>query len=370
MGGFFTKNPECNLETPDECISGFRCRTLRCHMGSVEDVKFDHSGRFLASGCGDGIINIYNTDDGRLLRSLKLRRPFIDSISWHPHKPILAANHDGDSELALWDVTTGKCITSFKVRGTYDMSFCDSGVLMCIGDGCKYITVLENVEFAHTVKHSKIELDKMIFVLSFGPKGILALRGFGGKLTLFDTTSKSVVSVLEGHEGAILGVSFHPVKQLIASASRDNSIRIWDTQTCKCIRKTSLDIRNIGNHSRLSFNSSGNLLAFSDCSELLIWGTASFELFYRLYLEEISCFSFHPLKAYTLAFGGGKNHHVKIMNLVNQNTVRAFTLVILCRNFRSESHFHFGKMPKEILREILVSVDRKFFYLYPDFLKK
>lgn len=65
---------------------------------------------------------------------------------------------------------------------------------------------------------------------------------------------------LAGHRGVIAKVAFHPLFNLIASASEDATVKIWDWETGEFERTLKGHVRNVND---LDFDSKGNLLGAS-----------------------------------------------------------------------------------------------------------
>ncbi|KAH9928209.1 miller-Dieker lissencephaly protein [Fomitopsis serialis] len=72
--------------------------------------------------------------------------------------------------------------------------------------------------------------------------------------------------VLTGHRGQVLKVAFHPTFNLIASASDDGTVKIWDWETGEFERTLKGHTRSVND---VDFDSKGNLLV-SCSSDLLI----------------------------------------------------------------------------------------------------
>lgn len=83
----------------------------------------------------------------------------------------------------------------------------------------------------------KLEGQKGLSEVAFSPDGqTLASAGssFDGTIWLWDMARGGVKRMeLEGHTDAIYSIAFSPNGALLASGSRDNSVRIWDIQTGK-----------------------------------------------------------------------------------------------------------------------------------------
>lgn len=65
---------------------------------------------------------------------------------------------------------------------------------------------------------------------------------------------------LKGHRGQVLKVAFHPTFNLIASASEDATVKIWDWETGEFERTLKGHTRPVND---VAFDSKGNLLGAS-----------------------------------------------------------------------------------------------------------
>jgi polyadenylation factor subunit 2 len=57
-----------------------------------------------------------------------------------------------------------------------------------------------------------------------------------GKINLWPSGASQPEKVLEGHQSDIKCVDWHPYRSLIASGSRDTTVRLWDPRIGSSVR--------------------------------------------------------------------------------------------------------------------------------------
>ncbi|KAL7952087.1 WD40-repeat-containing domain protein [Trichoderma barbatum] len=103
---------------------------------------------------------------------------------------------------------------------------------------------------------------------------ILASASNDGTIKLWDAITGTCISTLEGHEAYVTSVSFSHDSRVLASSSSDETIKFWDPITGTCISTFR------GHNSPVTsvvFSHDSNLLASAsdDCSIILWWNSAT-----------------------------------------------------------------------------------------------
>jgi COMPASS component SWD3 len=190
--------------------------TISNNTSEVFSVRFTPDGQFVAAGCGDGAIRIFNSFTGALAYNLQggsnVALPttvvrFRPSSETNKTKNVLiAANATG--AVQHWHMTSGKCLHSMEEEDGNQVYAMDYNL-----DGSQFVTAGK---------------DTAIRVYDEATKSIVAKMK--GGLGFSQTASP-------GHSNRIFSAKVVPQDQnLIISGGWDNTVQIWDMRKGGAVR--------------------------------------------------------------------------------------------------------------------------------------
>ena len=200
-------------------------------------------------------------------------------------KYIVSASNDGD--MRLWDVKSESCIRKFKHSGRvhYATFSPDGNRILSISDGKVRIWDVKT-------GNVKIEFDGFRSA-SFSPNGKIIATSTRDKVNIHNAFTGRRIASLTGHSNSVSSIRFSPDGQVLATSSDDETIRIWDVKTWKCINvlEGHKDFVN-----SVSFSPDGdNLVSASSDNTIKIWNLKNGELLNSFMLPgEASCASYSP----------------------------------------------------------------------------
>ncbi|MCU0569994.1 MAG: LuxR C-terminal-related transcriptional regulator [Oculatellaceae cyanobacterium Prado106] len=132
----------------------------------------------------------------------------------------------------------------------------------------------------HDVDFSDCHLENCLFSETFGgilsvrfhplEPSILASSDTNGTIYLWQIAEGKQIFKLEGHTSWVETISFHPDGKFLASASEDNTVRIWDTRTGYTVSDPPL--KHGGRVWCVSYSPDGNTLASGcDNGQIYLW---------------------------------------------------------------------------------------------------
>ena len=123
-GMTFNEKGDLFVSLADKTVKQFKIagtapvKNVLQHPNLVDAVAFSPDGKFLASGCHDGLLRVFDTEKWAAVNALPAHTTpappaAIYSVTWTPDsKQILTTSFD--KSMKLWDVTGGKLAKEFK----------------------------------------------------------------------------------------------------------------------------------------------------------------------------------------------------------------------------------------------------------------
>ncbi|QDU82435.1 Serine/threonine-protein kinase PrkC [Polystyrenella longa] len=210
-------------------------RILGEHADQITSVAPHPSGHLVASSCRDGVIKIWDLESLDKVSSLRGHESgSINCVVFSPSGDSLVSVGD-DSAICFWD--------------TLDWSL-----------------------------RKQIHLDGgKINRASFSADGdLLAVAGVDSVIHIRAASTGEPLQTLDGHQKEISDLTFHPTERILASTSKDGTIRVWDFRAGEKPKQFVIQVPRPENWCRsLAFSPVGDRLAGgSIMNDTFVWSTA------------------------------------------------------------------------------------------------
>lgn len=249
--------------------------TLVGHKGRKSGVRalaFSPDGKMLLSaGYHDLNMRLWDVASARTTILLRghgegmppARLPIITAVAFSPDGRMVASGDD-ERIVRLWDIATGKTSAILKGDGPLvALRFSPDGKSLFAVGGLVARWELRTKE-RKTYSNKKLPIG-FGSVLTHTPAGKLLIANLlnypqSSSFVLWAPESGAKPILCEGHTDAVSCLAFSRDGKLVASASHDHTIRLWDTTTGKNI-STFKDRPGRVGRGCLAFSADGKLLA-------------------------------------------------------------------------------------------------------------
>jgi WD40 repeat protein len=379
-----------------ELPSGKCLRTFEGHTKLVTSVSWSPDGRYALSGSNDETLRLWEVSRGKCLRTFQGHMTYVTSVSWSPDgRYALSGNID---YMRLWEVPSGMCLRTFEgdwgavdsvswsPDGRYALSGRRDGTLRLWGivlpnqpvplvtnrafaaSSALYHHLLHQVrgglasnpavaagflqqakqqpgcsrredalELARLLSHSLAHRrfaggwEKRSFEghtssvtsVSWSPDGRCALSGsLDNTLRLWELSSGKCLRTFEGHTSSVHPVSWSPDGSCALSGSSDETLRLWEVSNGKCLR---IFMGHTGPVISGSWSPDGRYaLSGSHDKTLRLWEVSSGKCFrtFEAHTDHVTSVSWSPDGRYALS--GSHDKTLRLWEVSSGKCLRIF----------------------------------------------
>ncbi len=194
---------------------------------TVFDVAYAANGNWVAAGCEDGKVRVYNADSGEEVAVLSGHTDKVFTVEFSPTNELLASGGDDDT-IILWktsDWSKKSALTGHSDRIT-DLSFNNDGTKMVSATRFDHLR-LWDVNSGREIQKNFDYDDIVALCVAFHPSGNKVVTGgLDEVLRLWDLDTGDQIRLFEGHSHEISGVCYSP-RGLLISADKFGRILAW-----------------------------------------------------------------------------------------------------------------------------------------------
>lgn len=195
------------------------------HPEGALAVAWSPDGSRLASASRDRTIKVWNATTGKKELTLRGHTSWTSAVSWRPNGQQLASVSP-DKTIKVWDVTTEQEAAS--VPGFSVVSWSRDGRLATRGPD-QTLTIYDSVTGKRILSLPGHRSGANAVAWDREGQRLASAASFDKVVKVWDTIAGRELCTLVGHTDWVNSVSWSPDGQWLASASRDGTVKVWDT---------------------------------------------------------------------------------------------------------------------------------------------
>ncbi len=249
---------------------------LTGHTNWVWSVAFSPDGQQLVSGSADTTLIIWDVAKREVLSQITTGHTgWVRSVAYSPDGEMIVSG-SADGSLRLWSAESGELIApplTGHQDAVWSVAFSPDGLWLASASADTTL-ILWDIYQQAPLAPQVLDTADTASAVAFSPDGQWLAVGGSSSIWLWDTHSDSDPVILEGHIGPVTSVAFSPNGQLLASASADQTVIVWDIATHQPIGQPLLGHTDVV--FGVAFSPNGQVLASgSDDGMVILWDVAT-----------------------------------------------------------------------------------------------
>jgi WD40 repeat protein/serine/threonine protein kinase len=292
-------------------------KKFNARSGNVRSISFSHDGSMIATGGSNTSVKLWDLDKG-IIADLSGHFEELNSVCFSPDDNYIASASD-DKTVKIWDVSTQSLYSTLKGHTDHvtDLEYSPDGKVLM--SGSKDFSVIL-WEVANSTRLRSINTESRVWSVRFINKGShLITGGRDNSLKIWNSDTGKNVSTLKGHTRDVQSVAISNDGEYIVSGSRDQTIKIWNL-------KSSFDKWVIHDGPNgiwsIAFSPDGKILASGSVGhQIKLWNSDT--------QEQIATLQGHYSTVHSLVFSpngkflasGSWDKTIRIWNMENHRTL-------------------------------------------------
>jgi len=205
-------------------------RLQNTHEATVLQVCYSKTGEWVASSGDDNQIKVWQNETGKLVQTFDNQGHPAEALAFHPGMNQLVSS--SGNAILVWDIKTGEVVGKLEGhdRPIHALAFSHDGKwLASAGDDPQIVVwdmqerkkekeLVEKIEYTNTYLALQFSLDDQL----------LFAAGEDIYIKAWDWRRKRVEYKLAMHPNSINDLALSPMGTLLASASNDHTVKIWN----------------------------------------------------------------------------------------------------------------------------------------------